>query len=95
MIVRVWGIVNAKEIEFQRVPDRPDYWEGYAPKFPGYQNVEIWAENDKGARGHLKCQVLISYENDTTARLLVVPYFTRLISEWEIRVYEDWRVRLV
>ena len=95
MIVRVWGVVNAKEIEFQRVPDRPDYWEGYAPKFPGYQNVEIWAENDKGARGHLKCQVLIAYENDTTARLLVVPYFTRLISEWEIRVYEDWRVRLV
>lgn len=95
MIIRVWGVVNAKEIEFQRVPDRPDYWEGYAPKFPGYQNVEIWAENDKGARGHLQCQVLISYENDTTARLLVVPYFTRLISEWEIRVYEDWRVRLV
>lgn len=95
MIIRVWGVVNAEEIEFQRVPDRPDYWEGYAPKFPGYQNVEIWAENDKGARGHLKCQVLISYENDTTVRLLVVPYFTRLISEWEIRVYEDWRVRLV
>lgn len=95
MIIRVWGVVNAKEIEFRRVPDHPDYWEGYAPKFPGYQNVEIWAENDKGARGHLKCQVLISYENDTTARLLVVPYFTRLISEWEIRVYEDWRVRLV
>lgn len=79
MIVRVWGIVNSEEIEFSPVPDRPDYYEGYAKSVEGLQSIEIWAENDKGAKGHLKCQVLIEYNTKTSARLLLAPYIVRLV----------------
>ena len=70
MIIRVWGIVNSTEVEFTPIPDRPGYWEGYAPRLPGLQDIEIWAESDSGLRGHLQCTVLLDYHAHTEARLL-------------------------
>lgn len=70
MIIRVWGIVNSTEVEFTPIPDRPGYWEGYAPRLPGLQDIEIWAESDSGMRGHLQCTVMIDYHAHTESRLL-------------------------
>lgn len=70
MIIRVWGVVNSAEVEFSPVPDRPGYWEGYAPRLPGLQDIEIWAESDSGLRGHLQCTVMIDYHAHTESRLL-------------------------
>lgn len=85
MIVRVWGTVNSAEVEFAPVKGRPDYWEGLAPQVPGLQDIEIWAENDKGARGHLQCQVLVEYHTHTMARLLILPYVVQLLERWKVR----------
>lgn len=79
MITRVWGIVNSEEIEFHRIPDQPYYWEGFAPRVPGLQNIEIWAETDKGARGHLRNQVRMEWDVSTRVRLTITPYTVRLI----------------
>lgn len=70
MIIRVWGVVNSAEVEFSPVPDRPGYWEGYAPRLPGLQDIKIWAESDSGLRGHLQCTVMIDYHAHTESRLL-------------------------
>ena len=70
MIIRVWGIVNSTEVEFTPIPDRPGYWEGYAPRLPGLQDIKIWAESDSGLRGHLQCTVMIDYHAHTESRLL-------------------------
>lgn len=70
MIIRVWGIVNSTEVEFTPVPERPGYWEGYAPRIPGLQDIEIWAESDSGLRGYLQCTVMLDYHAHTEARLL-------------------------
>lgn len=70
MIIRVWGIVNSTEVEFSPVPDRPGYWEGTAPRMPGLQDIEIWAESSTGARGYLQCTVMLDYHAHTEARLL-------------------------
>ena len=70
MIIRVWGVVNSTEVEFSPVPDRPGYWEGYAPRLPGLQDIEIWAESDSGLRGHLQCTVMLDYHAHTDAQLL-------------------------
>ena len=70
MIIRVWGVVNSTEVEFSPVPDRPGHWEGYAPRLPGLQDIEIWAESDSGLRGHLQCTVMLQYHAHTDARLL-------------------------
>lgn len=88
MIIRVWGIVNSAEVEFTPIPDRPGYWEGYAPRMPGLQDIEIWAESDSGLRGHLQCTVMLDYHAHTEARLLGDRMETRLIDT------ED-RVRLM
>lgn len=69
MIIRVWGIVNSTEVEFTPIPDRPGYWEGYAPRLPGLQDIEIWAESDSGLRGHLQCTVMLDYHAHTDAQL--------------------------
>lgn len=89
MIVRVWGIVNSTSVEFTPVPDRPDYWEGLAPRAEGLQEIEIWAENDKGARGHLQCSVQIQYYAETCARLLLLPYFARMIDTFAVRMLPE------
>lgn len=80
MIVRVWGVVNRTEVEFTPIPDRPSYWEGYAPRSKDfYQEIEIWAKNDLGAIGHLNCSVLIKEWSPTTVQLLLAPYSVRLL----------------
>ncbi|MEF2765025.1 MAG: hypothetical protein U0N43_07025 [Mediterraneibacter sp.] len=70
MIIRVWGVVNSTEVEFTPISDRPGYWEGYAPRLPGLQEIEVWAESDSGLRGHLQCTVMLDYHAHTEARLL-------------------------
>mgnify|MGYP005777830933 CR=1 FL=1 len=69
MIIRVWGVVNSTEVVFTPISDRPGYWEGYAPRIPGLQDIEIWAESDSGLRGHLQCTVMLDYHAHTEARL--------------------------
>ena len=87
MIIRVWGVVNSTEVEFTPIPDRPGYWEGYAPRMPGLQEIEIWAESSTGARGHLQCTVMIDYHAHTEARLLRDRTEADLIgSEREVRL---------
>lgn len=86
MIVRVWGIVNSTEVEFSPVADRPGYWEGLAPRVDGLQEIEIWAEDDEGARGHLQCTVQITYHTETVAQLLLLPYSARLIKKTVERI---------
>ena len=78
MIIRVWGIVNSTEVEFAPIPDRPGYWEGTAPRMPGLQDIEIWAESSTGARGHLQCTVMLDYHAHTEVRLLLLPYVAQL-----------------
>lgn len=96
MITRVWGVVNSTDIEFSPVEGRDGYWEGYAPRVPGYQNVEIWAQNDEGRIGTLKCQALISYHTETTVRLIILPYYVQLAPQYLVTLCkEGWRVRLV
>lgn len=85
MIVKVWGTVNSTEVEFTPVPDRPGYWEGYAPKIPGLQEIEIWAENDKGACGHLQCTVQVHYHVHAHARLVLLPYVVSLFQLHDIK----------
>lgn len=80
MITRVWGIVNSEEVEFHPIIERPGYWEGFAPRVPGLQNIEIWAENDRGARAHLKNQIKIEWDAITHARVVIAPYVVQLVS---------------
>ena len=89
MIIRVWGIVNSTEVEFTPVPDRPEYWEGYAPRMPGLQEIEIWAESDSGMRGHLQCTVMIDYHAHTVARLLLLPWVAKIIATREARLLQE------
>ena len=80
MIIRVWGVVNSTEVEFTPISDRPGYWEGTAPRLPGLQDIEIWAESDSGARGHLQCTVMIDYHAHTEAYLLLLPWVAQLVA---------------
>lgn len=89
MIIRVWGIVNSTEVEFTPIPDRPGYWEGTAPRMPGLQGIEIWAESSTGARGHLQCEVMIDYHAHTEARLLLLPWVAHLITLRETHLLQD------
>lgn len=82
MIVRVWGVVNDTDVEFTPIPDRPGYWEGYAPRQPGLQDIEIWAESSTGARGHLQCTVMVDYHAHTMARLLLLPWAARVLERY-------------
>lgn len=82
MIIRVWGIVNSTEVEFTPIQDKPGYWEGLAPKTEGLQEIEIWAENDKGARGHLKCSVQVHYGVGTWAKLVLLPFTAELVNRY-------------
>ena len=82
MIVKVWGIVNNQQIDFKPLPDKVGYWYGICPRVPGLQDIECWAENDKGGRGHLKCQMYISWVNDTIARLILIPIEITLLKDF-------------
>ena len=76
MIVHCWGTVNGDHIEFSPIQDKPGYWIGYAPWSPGLQDIAIWCENDRGAKGHLRCAIRIQYVDKahTIAKLLLSPY---------------------
>lgn len=89
MITRVWGIVNSTEVDFQPVEDHPGYYEGIAPRAKYYQDIEIWAENHLGAKGHLHCQILIKEYTKTRVRLLLLPYSVRLLKK------KEWTVKLL
>lgn len=96
MIIRVWGVVNSTEVEFSPVPDRPGYWEGTAPRMPGLQDIEIWAESDSGLRGHLQCTVMIDYHAHTEARLLQGHVDAQLVEERLVRLLLlPWVAQLV
>lgn len=92
MIVRVWGRVNNQDIEFEPVPDKPSYWYGYADGVPGLQDIEIWAENDEGARGHIHCEVSVQWLTQTKARLIVHPFVVRLLAVTHDRI-DNLRIR--
>lgn len=79
MVLRVWGMINSTKVEFHPVKDRPNYWEGFAPKIRGLQDIDIWAENDRGAKAHLNVQVKVEYNTPTTARLIIFPYIVTLV----------------
>lgn len=79
MIVRCWGEINGTHVDFTPIPDRPDYWEGYAPRVPGLQDIQIWAENDRGARGHVSVGVYVYYHTPTVARIVLSHYKTKLL----------------
>lgn len=90
MITRVWGIVNSTEVEFHPIENKPYYWEGFAPiSKTEFQDIKIWAENDKGARGYLECQIVISWNSKTQAKLLLYPYRIELVDEYKIRALPD------
>lgn len=89
MIIRVWGIVNDTEVEFTPIPDRPGYWEGYAPRMPGLQDIEVWAESDSGMRGHLECTVMLEYHVHDEAHLIITPFVARLIRAYEADLLQD------
>lgn len=89
MIIRVWGIVNSTEVEFTPVSDRPGYWEGYAPRMPGLQDIEIWAESDSGLRGHLQCTVMLDYHAHAEARLLLLPWMAQLVTLRETLIMQE------
>ena len=96
MIIRVWGIVNSTEVGFTPIPDRPGYWEGYAPRMPGLQDIEIWAESDSGLRGHLQCTVMLDYHAHTEARLLRERMGADLVEERTVRLLLlPWVAQLV
>lgn len=85
MIIRVWGIVNSAEVEFTPIREKPGYWEGLAPKVSGLQEIEIWAESDSGARGHLECSVQIQYGVDTFARLVLLPFYAQIVERYKVQ----------
>lgn len=81
MIIRVWGTINSVEVEFERVPDRPDFWQGVGPRVDGPQQVEIWAENDQGVRGYLPFAVSIKTYGPDLVTLLLSPYRAYLLDD--------------
>ena len=83
MIIRCWGEVEGCRIDFTPVDDRPGYWEGYSKWHPSLLDMEIWAENDRGAIGHIQCQIQIKYSEKpkTLVRIVMCPYHVRLFAE--------------
>ena len=61
MIIRVWGEVDGVEIPLRPLKDKPDYWYGYCDWSPNLLHMELWAENDRGVRGHFDGFVKIQY----------------------------------
>ena len=79
MITRVWGRINSLELEFEPLPDTPGYWTGIGPKEDIYQDIEIWAENHLGARGHLQTTIVIREYSPTQVRLMLLPFKMSLL----------------
>lgn len=83
MIIRVWGEVDGVEIPLRPLKDKPDYWYGYCDWSPNLLYMELWAENDRGARGYFDGFVKIQYIGNakTKCRLVLYPYVIRLIQD--------------
>lgn len=83
MIIRVWGEVDGVEIPLRPLKDKPDYWYGYCDWSPNLLHMELWAENDRGARGHFDGFVKIQYIGNakTKCRLVLYPYVIRLMRD--------------
>lgn len=79
MITRVWGNINGTEVEFERVPYRPDFWSGIGPRVEGEQQIEIWAENSNGSRAYLPFAVSIKTYGPDLVTLLLSPYRAYLL----------------
>lgn len=79
MITRVWGVINSVEVEFERVPDRPDFWQGIGPRVDGLQQIEVWAENSSGAKAYLPFAVSIKTYGPDLVTLLLSPYRAYLL----------------
>lgn len=86
MIIKVWGVVNGEEITFEPIPDKPDYWGGYANGVDGLQDIQIWAQNDRGRVGYLACSISLHWKTKTTAYLLLLPYVAELMQEYEVEL---------
>lgn len=93
MIIRCWGIVNSTNIEFSPMEERPGYWSGIAPWQPGLQDIEIWAENDKGAIGHVNVQVGLTYldKDKTLVRLVLCPFTVKVLLDKDNLLYYGGR----
>lgn len=89
MIVRVWGSINSEEIEFSKVPDRPEYWEGIGPRSEEYQMIEIWAESSSGSIAHVDCAVSMKIYGSDKVRLLLSPFKASIIEEYEARLIRE------
>lgn len=75
MIVKCWGEIDDERIDFQPMHDRPGYWCGYCSWRPGLLHLNIWAENQYGAVGHVDCDIQVQYDNASTkCRLILYPY---------------------
>lgn len=74
MIIRVWGSVDGVDVVYRPLPGRDGYWYCDVAWHPQLYHVEIWAENDKGARGHLACEVAVRYSDDVHTRCQIVLY---------------------
>lgn len=93
MIVRVWGTVNSTFVEFTPIPDKPGYWEGYVPRVPGIQDIEIWAESSTGARGHLQCTVQVREAHvHTEAYLVLLPWTAHIVEMYSVDMV-SWAYR--
>lgn len=91
MIVRCWGEVNGYHIDFSPLKDRPGYWTGVAPRVEGLQQLKIWAENDKGARGQIELGVYVYPYRETQVRLLLSPFKVVSQRTYDISPLQQWK----
>ena len=85
MITRVWGSINDVDVVFTPVPDRPHYWEGIGPRVDGLQNIVIWAETAQGSIRRLAVSVAITWDTETTVKLILMPYMVSVINRYTVR----------
>lgn len=96
MIIRVWGVVNSKEVEFTPIVDRPGYWEGYAPRADVLdQEIEIWAKSDTGAIGHFACVVVVKESTPTISQIVLYPYSVKMVPAFDVSLYFQRKEELV
>lgn len=89
MVTRVWGSINSQTIEFERVPDRDDYWEGIGPRSDDYQMIEIWAETNTGAIAHVDFAISMKIYGSDKVRLLLSPYRARIVEEYTAKLVKE------
>lgn len=82
MILRVWADVDGKTYDCKPLENKQDYWYCIVDWSPKPYHVQIWAENDRGARGYLDTEVQITYVDKahTKVRLVLYPYSVTVFS---------------